>query len=102
MSDKINILAKELNYQHSDIVGQAEIQLKYEGYITREEGVAQKMSRLEDVKIPVNMEYDKLASLSTEAKQKFTKIQPATIGQASRVSGVTPSDVSVLLVFLGR
>ena len=60
------------------------------------------MSRLEDVKIPVNMEYDKLASLSTEAKQKFTKIQPATIGQASRVSGVTPSDVSVLLVFLGR
>jgi len=102
MSDKINILAKELNSQHSDIVGQAEIQLKYEGYITREEGVAQKMSRLEDVKIPVNMEYDKLASLSTEAKQKFTKIQPATIGQASRVSGVTPSDVSVLLVFLGR
>ena len=61
-----------------------------------------KMNRLEKVRIPSDMEYDKLASLSSEAKEKLTKLKPVTIGQASRVSGISPSDISVLLVFIGR
>jgi len=102
MSPKVKVIADELSKEHEDIVSQTEIQLKYEGYINREEDVAMKMNRLENVKIPTDMEYSKLASLSTEAKEKLSAIKPVTIGQASRVSGVSPSDVSVLLVFLGR
>ncbi|MBL1281470.1 MAG: tRNA uridine-5-carboxymethylaminomethyl(34) synthesis enzyme MnmG [Fluviicola sp.] len=102
MSEKVKSLAEELTNEHPDIISQTEIQLKYEGYINREEDVAKKMNRLENVKIPADMEYSKLASLSTEAKEKLSKLQPVTIGQASRVSGVSPSDISVLLVFLGR
>ena len=102
MSDKINDLSKELLSEHPDIVTQTEIQMKYEGYINREEDIAKKMNRLENVKIPADMEYSKLASLSAEAKEKLSKLKPVTIGQASRVSGVSPSDISVLLVFLGR
>ena len=71
-------------------------------YISREEGVAKKMNRLKEVKIPADMEYVQLSSLSTEAKEKLTSLKPVTIGQASRISGVSPSDISVLLVFLGR
>ena len=97
-----NALAKELTEEHTDIVSQTEIQLKYEGYINREEDVAQKMNRLENVKIPADMEYRQLESLSTEATEKLSILKPVTIGQASRVSGVSPSDISVLLVFLGR
>jgi len=95
-------LASELMQEHEGIVSQTEIQLKYEGYISREEDVAKKMNRLEEVKIPSDLEYSKLASLSAEAKEKLSILKPVTIGQASRVSGVSPSDVSVLLVFLGR
>jgi len=96
------MLAGELTKQHADIVSQTEIQLKYEGYISREENVAHKMNRLEEVTIPEDMEFSKLASLSAEAKEKLNALKPRTIGQASRISGVSPSDVSVLLVFLGR
>lgn len=95
-------LAASLNEEHADIISQTEIQLKYDGYISREQDVAQKMNRLEEVKIPEDMEYAKLASISTEAREKLNAIRPATIGQASRISGVSPSDVSVLLVYLGR
>lgn len=95
-------LAEDLTKQHADIVSQTEIQLKYEGYINREEDVANKMNRLENVKIPADMEYGKLSSLSAEAKEKLSSLKPVTIGQASRVSGISPSDISVLLVFLGR
>ena len=102
MSDKVKTIAEELSKEHEDIVSQTEIQLKYDGYINREEDVAKKMNRLENVKIPADMEYGKLASLSAEAKEKLSKLQPVTIGQASRVSGISPSDISVLLVFLGR
>ena len=102
MNDEAKAVADQLQEEHEDIVSQTEIQLKYEGYISREEDVAKKMNRLEKVKIPLDMTYDKLASLSAEAKEKLTEIKPATIGQASRVSGVSPSDISVLLVFLGR
>ncbi len=81
---------------------QAEIQIKYAGYIVREEENAEKLSRLENVKIPLTTDYSKLSSLSAEAVEKLNSIQPKTIGQASRVSGVSPSDVSILLVHLGR
>lgn len=81
---------------------QAEIQMKYEGYISKEKEVARKAEKLETVKIPADLEYNKLNSLSAEAVEKLTAISPKTIGQASRISGVSPSDVSVLLVFLGR
>jgi tRNA uridine 5-carboxymethylaminomethyl modification enzyme len=81
---------------------QAEIQIKYAGYILREEENAEKLSRLENVKIPLSMDYSNLSSLSAEAVEKLNSIQPKTIGQASRVSGVSPSDVSILLVHLGR
>jgi len=102
MSKDSKKLAQELTEIHQDVVSQTEIQLKYEGYINREEDVASKMNRLEKVRIPADMEYGKLASLSAEAKEKLTKLKPATIGQASRVSGISPSDISVLLVFMGR
>ncbi len=81
---------------------QTEVQVKYAGYIAKEKLNADKLHRLENVKIPANFDYTKLKSLSYEAREKLSKIQPVTISQASRISGVTPSDISVLLVFLGR
>ena len=87
---------------HDEILDQAEIQMKYDGYIEREQDQAEKMNRLENVKIPTDIDFKKLNSLSSEAKEKLSEIKPVTIGQASRVSGVSPSDVSVLLVYLGR
>lgn len=102
VSTESRTLAEELTAIHPDIVMQTEIQLKYEGYIQREEEVASKMSRLEDVKIPESMDYSSLRSISSESKEKLNKIRPATIGQASRISGVSPSDISVLLISLGR
>lgn len=85
-----------------DALIQAEIQIKYAGYISREEEMANKMDRLENVKIPPHTDFALLSSLSAEAVEKLTEIKPVTIGQASRISGVSPSDISVLLVYLGR
>ena len=86
---------------NEEIIQAAEILMKYEGYIERERLMAEKMHRLESIKI-TNLNYEAIQSLSTEGRQKLIKIQPETIGQASRISGVTPSDISVLLVFIGR
>ena len=86
----------------SDVVEQAEIQLKYEGYIAREQEVADKLNRLDTVKIANDIDFSKLGSLSSEAVQKLTAIRPENIGQASRISGVSPSDINVLLIYLGR
>ncbi|WP_148780943.1 tRNA uridine-5-carboxymethylaminomethyl(34) synthesis enzyme MnmG [Aquimarina intermedia] len=86
----------------TEILEQTEIQVKYAGYIEKEKNNADKLNRLEDVKIPSNFDYTKLKSLSYEAREKMTKIKPATVSQASRISGVSPSDVSVLLVYMGR
>jgi len=86
----------------SDVLEQVEIQLKYEGYISREQDVADKLNRLDEVKITDDVEFSKLESLSAEAVEKLNEIRPATIGQASRISGVSPSDVNVLLIYLGR
>jgi len=85
-----------------EIVEQAEIQVKYSGYIEKEKNHADKLTRLEDMIIPDNFDFDKIKSLSIEAKQKLNKIRPKTIAQASRISGVSPSDVSVLLIYMGR
>ena len=81
---------------------QVEIQVKYAGYIAKEKLQADKLSSLEHVPIPKEFNYDKVKSLSIEARQKLNKIQPVTIAQASRISGVSPSDLSVLLVYMGR
>ena len=86
----------------SDSCEQAEIQVKYAGYIEKEKNNADKLSRLEYVKIPDNVDYSTMTSISFEAREKLNKIRPATVSQASRISGVSPSDISVLLVHLGR
>ena len=85
-----------------EVVEQTEVHVKYAGYIEKEKNNADKLTRLEHVSIPENFDYHKVKSLSIEARQKLTKIKPVTISQASRISGVSPSDVSVLLVFMGR
>jgi len=85
-----------------EILEQAEIQVKYSGYIEKERNNADKLTRLEDVKIPADFDYNKIKSMSIEAKQKLHKIRPVTISQASRISGVSPSDISVLLIYMGR
>ncbi len=85
-----------------EVVEQTEIQIKYSGYIEKEKNNADKLNRLENIKIPDNFDYTKLKSLSFEACEKMSKIRPATISQASRISGVSPSDISVLLVYMGR
>ena len=84
------------------ILEQVEIHLKYSGYIEKEKSNADKLNRLENVIIPQTFNYTKVKSLSYEAREKLTKIQPTTISQASRISGVSPSDISVLLVYMGR
>jgi tRNA uridine 5-carboxymethylaminomethyl modification enzyme len=85
-----------------EIIEQAEIQVKYSGYIEKERNNAEKLIRLEDIKIPENFDFHKIKSMSIEAKQKLTIIRPVTISQASRISGVSPSDISVLLIYMGR
>ena len=86
----------------NEIIEQAEIQVKYSGYIEKEKNHADKLNRLEDAIIPDNFDFNKIKSISIEAKQKLNKIRPKTIAQASRISGVSPSDISVLLIYMGR
>ena len=86
----------------AEVLEQAEVQVKYSGYIAKEKNNADKLLRLENIKIPEDFDYRKLKSLSYEAREKLENIRPITISQASRISGVSPSDISVLLVFLGR
>ena len=85
-----------------EILEAAEIAIKYEGYITRERQMADKIKRLERIKLDAEFDYSRLKSISTEARQKLSKVKPRTIGQASRISGVSPSDISVLLIYMGR
>ena len=86
----------------NEIAESAEIKIKYEGYIQREKIVADKIKRLESLKIPEDINFSELLSISTEARQKLSKIKPANIGQAGRISGVSPSDINILLMYLGR
>jgi tRNA uridine 5-carboxymethylaminomethyl modification enzyme len=99
--DKVSAYIEE-NDLDEEIVEQAVIQVKYSGYIEKERNNADKLNRLEEVKIPDNFDYNKIKSMSIEAKQKLSKIRPVTISQASRISGVSPSDISVLLIYMGR
>lgn len=98
-SNLVETFAEELR---EDVLYQAEIVLKYQGYIEREQDVASKVSKMDDLAIPAEFDYSKLMSLSTEARQKLAGVMPVTVGQASRVSGVSPSDVAVLIIQLGR
>ncbi|MBR6309819.1 MAG: tRNA uridine-5-carboxymethylaminomethyl(34) synthesis enzyme MnmG [Paludibacteraceae bacterium] len=93
--DKIDIVKEET-------IEAAEIMMKYEGYIEREKGIADKIKRLENIKIKGILKYDEIKALSTESRQKLMKIDPETIGQASRIPGISPSDISILLVLMGR
>jgi tRNA uridine 5-carboxymethylaminomethyl modification enzyme len=87
---------------NQDSIEQAEIQIKYERYIEKELELVKKMSQMEDLIIPDNFDYEKIAAVSKEALQKFKKIKPRTLGQASRISGVNPSDIQILMVYMGR
>ena len=96
---------KEYIQQHeldTEVIEQALIQVKYSGYIEKEKNNADKLTRLEEVRIPENFDYDKIKSMSYEAREKLKKIRPVTISQASRISGVAPSDISILLIHMGR
>ena len=90
------------NGKDNEAIEQTIIQIKYSGYINREKENAEKITRLENIIIPEDFEYKKLASLSSEAKQKLGAIRPKTIAHAGRISGVSPADISVLLVYMGR
>lgn len=98
---KVDAYIKE-NSLDEEIISQAIIQVKYSGYIEKEKNNADKLNRLEDLIIPENFDYDKIKSMSYEAKDKLKKIRPITISQASRISGVAPSDISILLIHMGR
>jgi len=96
---RLNSLLSNFSF---DIVEQSEIQVKYERYIEKEQDLVERMSQMENLRIPDNFNYDKVAAISTEALQKFKSIKPKTLGQASRISGVNPSDVQILMVYMGR
>ena len=96
------LLNEKMNEFDTECLEQAEIQIKYERYIEKEKEIVERMATLENKLIPTNFDYDKIAAISIEARQKFKKIRPITLGQASRISGVNPSDVQILMVFMGR
>ncbi len=98
----LNELLQQITERKEEIIESADIEIKYSGYIKRERIMADKITRLEDIRIKDKFNYNEIQSLSTEARQKLTKINPETIAQASRIPGVSPNDISVLLVLLGR
>jgi tRNA uridine 5-carboxymethylaminomethyl modification enzyme len=100
--EELSEIVKVSGDRFPEITEAAEIAIKYSGYIEREKVVADKIKRLEGLTLPSDIEYETLTSISTEARQKLSRIRPVTIGQASRISGVSPSDISILLLYLGR
>lgn len=102
MIDHAEVLKKE--FGHFDVLEleQAEIQMKYAVYIEKEKEMVERMAQMEDLEIPETFDYNKVQAISTEAKEKLKKIQPHTLGQASRISGINPSDVQILMVYMGR
>src|SRR5690606_12448584 len=91
-----------MNTYSKEEIQHAEIQIKYETYIDKEEKLADKMKNLESFKIPSEFDFDKIMALSAEAREKFKKVKPETIGQASRISGVSPADISIIMVYLEK
>ena len=106
VSPEISARAEELREKYpllaSEIIEAAEILIKYEGYIARERQLAEKLHRLEHVKLPADFDYERVQAISTEARQKLTRVRPSTVGQASRIPGVSPADINVLLLLLHR
>jgi tRNA uridine 5-carboxymethylaminomethyl modification enzyme len=100
--ESVPVLHKQLKGFNNSAIEQAEIQIKYKVYLRKEEEMISKMSALEEQIIPDSFNYEHISSLSNEARQKFKKIRPQTLGQASRISGVNPSDVQILMVYMGR
>jgi len=92
----------EENDMNDEVLEQTEIRIKYDGYISRQKENAKKLHQLEKLKLAENLDYWKFSSLSHEAKEKLSKIKPATLAQAARISGVSPADISVLLIYMGR
>jgi tRNA uridine 5-carboxymethylaminomethyl modification enzyme len=102
LADALPKLKEILKKYSKDAVEQASIQIKYEVYIEKEKELVQRMSQLEELEIPESFDYKKIISLGNEAREKLTRIRPQTLGQASRISGINPSDVQILMVFMGR
>lgn len=105
LNELANVLPKlkeALSPFTTDAIEQASIQVKYDTYITKEKDLVERMSQLEELEIPETFDYKKIASLGNEAREKLTRIKPRTLGQASRISGINPSDVQILMVFMGR
>ena len=100
-SETLQRFIKDLDYKNESLE-QVEIDIKYKGYIDREKDLADKIKKLEYVEIPDDINYEKFSSLSNESKEKLNSVKPVNIGQASRISGIKPSDISILLVYLGR
>jgi tRNA uridine 5-carboxymethylaminomethyl modification enzyme len=100
--DCLPFLKKELNRFSKDTLEQASIQIKYDVYIEKEKDLVERMSQLENLIIPESFDYKKISSLGNEAREKLSKIKPSTLGQASRISGINPSDVQILMVYMGR
>jgi tRNA uridine 5-carboxymethylaminomethyl modification enzyme len=99
---ELQTIVKKLPNRQEEIAEAAEIHIKYKGYIERERLVAEKMHRLENIKIKGKFDYPNLSAISTEARQKLERIQPETLAQASRIPGVSPSDINAMLVLMGR
>src|SRR5688572_4377354 len=102
LMDYLPALKKELNDFSNDALEQASIQIKYDVYIEKEKELVERMSQLESLMIPETFDYRKISSLGNEAREKLSKIKPTTLGQASRISGINPSDVQILMVYMGR
>jgi tRNA uridine 5-carboxymethylaminomethyl modification enzyme len=91
-----------LNGYTPEAIEQAEIQVKYQVYIDKEKDLVDRMKQLEDLEIPEHFDYKKIVALGAEAREKLSRVRPRTLGQASRISGINPSDVQILMVFMGR
>lgn len=102
LKERLPGLAAALQAYDQEMLEQAEVQIKYAAYIDKEKELVSRMGQLEDLRIPADFDYSRLQALSTEARQKFSRLRPATLGQASRISGVNPSDVQILMVYMGR
>ena len=102
MRTKVNTIDQLLNGYSPESIEQAEIQVKYQVYIDKEKDLVERMKQLEDLEIPEQFDYKRIVALGAEAREKLLRVRPRTLGQASRISGINPSDVQILMVFMGR
>jgi len=102
MMNAVNSINNALRVFDKESIEQAGVQIKYEVYIEKERELVQRMRQLEELEIPESFDYKKISSLGNEAREKLMKVKPRTLGQASRISGINPSDVQILMVYMGR